>query len=125
MTHQIVQSMEGWKLEDGTPVTADDLAREITLVPRTRFWRLSHIALLWPRHSDPDSTAQAGGFADGYALELTPAPDGVIWLLQPVNGDPLDRQTGFAPNGRAAVMAAFDKMSQDYAQKQARALISP
>ncbi len=97
-----------WKLEDGTPVTPEDLAEEITRVPRTRYWRLSHMVFIWPEDADPEDMSGApGGFSDGFVLELV-APEGVVeWLIQPVESDARDRITGEAPVGRKAVFAAF------------------
>lgn len=96
-----------WKLENGREVTAEDLAEEITRVPRTHFWRLSHVALLWPIDADPDSTASVDGFGDGFAIELLAVEGAVEWLLQPVGADASRRLTGRAAVGRDAVLDAF------------------
>lgn len=108
-----------WKLEDGTWVTPEDLAEEITRVPRTSFWRLSHLAFLWPEIADPERhDLEAGGFGDGFALELVPIEGAVEWLLQPINGDAHDRVTGVAPVGRKAVEAAFERMDAWVADRE-------
>lgn len=102
-----------WKLENGRPVTQEELAAEITRVPRTRFWHLSHVCLLWPQAANPgDHTAVHGGFQDGFALELVAVQGGVEWILQPVGGRSRDRVEGEAPTGRSAVAAAFAEMER-------------
>lgn len=100
-----------WKLEDDSWVTPEDLAEEITRVPRTRYWRLSHLAFLWPESADPARTdIDVDGFDDGFVLELVPIEGAVEWLLQPIGGDARDRIMGQAPMGRKAVEAAFATM---------------
>ncbi len=99
-----------WKLDNGKQVTAKDLIDEIALVPRTRFWRLSHLVLLWPVEADPDSSAKENGFTDGFVLELLTLPNGVEWLLQPVNSTIADRKSGQEKSGRDAVIAAFHEL---------------
>ncbi len=109
-----------WKLENGRPVTLEELATEITRVPRTRFWNLSHMCFLWPRSSDPsDPESQFGGFKDGFALELVPVQGGVRWILQPVGSQASDRVEGEAPTGRGAVTAAFEHMESQVARRMA------
>jgi len=62
-----------WKLEDGSWVTPEDLAEEITRVPRTRYWRLSHLAFLWPETADPGRhDLDINGFGEGFVLEIVP-----------------------------------------------------
>lgn len=109
-----------WKLENGTPITAGELADEIAMVPRTRFWRLSHLVMLWPESADPDSAAEENGFTDGFVLELVPVPDGIEWLLQPTNTVVADRQSGRAANGHNAIMAAFRCLEQIVADRSAK-----
>ena len=109
-----------WKLEDGSWVTPEDLAEEITRVPRTRYWRLSHLAFLWPEIADPDRhDLEAGGFGDGFALELVPIEEAVEWLLQPIGGDARDRITDIASSGRKAVEAAFERMERWVSDREA------
>ncbi|MFQ5348400.1 MAG: hypothetical protein ACE5ED_11255 [Rhodothalassiaceae bacterium] len=110
-----------WKLEDGTPVTPEDLAEEITRVPRTRFWRLSHMVFLWPGDADPEEMSGAtGGFSDGFVLELV-APEGTVeWLIQPIEGDAQERITGEAPVGRKAVLAAFAELERLVREREAQ-----
>ncbi len=100
-----------WKLENGKPVTLRDLIDEIALVPRTRFWRLSHLVLLWPISADPDSAAKEDGFADGFVLELLTIPNGIEWLLQPVDAPITERKSGQEKTGRDAIIAAFHHMN--------------
>ncbi|GAB4129983.1 MAG: hypothetical protein Kow00104_15570 [Rhodothalassiaceae bacterium] len=96
-----------WILENGAAVTEEDLADEIFRVPRTKFWRLSHIVLIWPEGSDPSSGAETGGFGDGFAIELVAVEGGVDWLLQPVGETTSHRVGGRAPDGRSAVRDVF------------------
>jgi len=115
-----------WKLEDGSWVTPEDLAEEITRVPRTRYWRLSHLTFLWPEGSDPeDMEDEAAGFFAGFAMELVPVEGAVEWLLQPVGGDARDRVNGEAPIGRKAVEAAFETMEEWVSQRKARGAAPP
>lgn len=104
--------MVEWALEDGTPVTQEDLADEITLVPRTRYWRLSHLVILWPGDEDSEDIRPEGGFSAGFILELVAVPGAVEWLLQPVAGDAGDRLRGQEDNGRTAVAQAFAVMEK-------------
>ncbi|GER07370.1 hypothetical protein GCM10007972_13930 [Iodidimonas muriae] len=117
MTHRSKSATPRWKLENGTPVTAHDLATEIKGVPRTKFWRLSHLAILWPMEADPDSLEKEDGFADGFVLELVPTQTGVDWLLQPVDADAQHRITGSETDGPSAVAAAFQHLD-DMAEKR-------
>lgn len=114
-----------WKLENGTPVTQEDLAEEITRVPRTRFWRLSHMAFLWPADADPAGTEPGGGFAEGFVLEIVAVDQGVEWLLQPVAGDAQDRIRGAEKTGRLAVAAAFEQLERLVTERRAAAPASP
>lgn len=108
----------GWKLEDGRPVTAEDLIREVTEIPRTRFWRLSHMVFLWPAGSDPGRTDPApGGFADGFVFEVVAVEGGVDWLVQAVNGGPDDRTEGRAATGSEAVREAFVELNRRLAAR--------
>lgn len=103
----------GWKLEDGTPVRAEDLICEVTEIPRTRFWRLSHMVFLWPSGSDPGRTgSDPGGFADGFVFEIVAVEGGVDWLVQSVNGGPDDRTEGHATTGSEAVRDAFVELER-------------
>lgn len=105
--------MGGWKLENGTAVSAEDLACEIAEVPRTRFWRLSHMVFLWPEGADPQrTTAGLGGFGDGFVFEIVAVEGGVEWLVQPVNGGPDDRTDGRSANGGEAVRDAFAELER-------------
>lgn len=99
-----------WKLEDGTPIGEEELAEEITRVPRTRFWRLSHMVFLWPEDSDPADMSEGGGFYDGFALEIIAIEGGVEWLVQPVGGRAEDRIIDSEPTGARAVQAALARM---------------
>lgn len=102
----------GWKLEDGTPVTAEELAEEITRVPRTRFWRMTYMVFLWPEDADPARPDEADGFYAGFVLELVALEGAIKWVIQPVGGDRSARVEGIAPVGRKAVFAAMAKMEE-------------
>ncbi len=101
-----------WKLEDGTPIGEEELAEEITRVPRTRFWRLSHMVFLWPESADPADMSEGGGFHDGFALEIIAIEGGVEWLIQPVGGGAENRIVGIEPTGARAVQAALARMEK-------------
>jgi len=115
-----------WKLEDGSWVTPEDLAEEITRVPRTRYWRLSHLAFLWPETADPERhDLDINGFGDGFVLEIVPIEGAVEWLLQPIGGNAHDRVTNVAPMGRKGVEAAFERMESWVREREAARETSP
>ncbi len=111
--------MMRWKLEDGTPIGEEELAEEITRVPRTRFWRLSHMVFLWPHDSEPGDMDEGGGFYDGFALEVIAIEGGVEWLVQPVGGGTEERILGAEPTGARAVRAALATMEAIVAERTA------
>ncbi len=109
----------GWKLEDGTPVTVEELAEEITRVPRTRFWRMTYMVFLWPEEADPAKPDETDGFYSGFVLELVAIEGAIKWVIQPVAGDKSARVEGLAPVGRKAVEAAMAKMEELAATRRA------
>lgn len=101
-----------WFLENGTEITVGQLTAEIRGVPRTHFWRLSHMVFIWPEDADPTRSDSLWGFEAGFGLELMPHPDHVEWGLESLDRKNPERLCGRAADGTKAIEDAWEVMTR-------------